>query len=103
MAEFMAFIKRENARKAEDALRADFDVAAKQSITVRDAAVLGLKEAGDGSFFYITGSDDGVKRCQELIKDMVEANTKKELLEKAKAKIKEEQEAAAAGFGGIFG
>lgn len=102
MAEFVCFVKRENARKAEEALRKDFDVAAKQSITVRDAAVLGLKEAGDGSFFSISGSDEGVKRCQELIKDFV-VDTKKDLLEKAKAKIKEEQEAAAAGFGGIFG
>jgi len=101
--EFVCFVKRENARKAEDMLRADFDLAAKQSITVRDANVLGLKEAGDGSFFYITGSDEGVKRCQELIKDMVVAATKKPFLEKAKTKIIEEQESAAAGFGGIFG
>ncbi|MBU5557510.1 MAG: hypothetical protein QW751_00300 [Candidatus Aenigmatarchaeota archaeon] len=102
MAEFICFVKRENARKAEDMLRADFDVAAKQSITVRDASALGIKEAGDGSFFYITGSDEGVKKCQELIKDFVVA-TEKQLLDKAKTKIIEEQEAAAAGFGGIFG
>lgn len=102
MAEFVCFIKRENARKAEDTLRADFDVAARQSITVRDAPALGIKEAGDGSFFYITGSDEGVQRCKELLKDFVVV-TKSALLERAKAKIKEEQEAAAAGFGGIFG
>lgn len=100
--EYVCFVKRENARKAEEALRKDFDVAAKQSITIRDAGVLGVKEAGDGTFFYVTGTDEGVKRCQELIKGFV-FTIKPELLSKAKAKIKEEEDAAASGFGGIFG
>ncbi len=100
--ELICFVKRENARKAEEALRKDFDVAAKQSITIRDAGALGVKDAGDGSFFYVTGTDEGVKRCQGLIRDFI-FNVKPELLNKAKAKIKEEEDAAAAGFGGIFG
>jgi hypothetical protein len=102
VAEYICFVKRENARKAEEALRQNFDVAAKQSITIRDAGVLGVKDAGDGSFFYVTGTDDGVKRCRELIKDFI-FTVKPQLLDKAKTKIKEEEEAAAAGFGGIFG
>lgn len=100
MAEFMTFVKRENAKKAEGALRSDFDVAAKQSITVRDAKALGIE--ADGSFFYITGSDEGVARCKELIKEFV-AEIGQEKLDKAKAEIEKESEAAASGMGGIFG
>lgn len=98
--EYITFIKKENASKAEEALRKDFDLAAKQSITVRDAKALGLKV--DGSIFYITGSDEGVNRCKELIKSFVAKATEKDL-NSAKNKIKEEEEAAAAGMGGIFG
>ena len=103
MTEWMTFVKSENARKAEEMIRADFDLAAKQSITVRDAAVIGVSEAGKGSFFYITGSDEGVQKCKDIIKELVVKDVKQQVLDKAKAKIKEEQDAAAAGFGGIFG
>ena len=98
--EFITFVKKENVRKAEEALKSDFDVAAKQSIKVRDAVSLGLK--GEGSFFYITGTDEGVERCKELLKDFIE-KVPQEDLEKAVEKIKDEDNAAAAGIGGIFG
>jgi hypothetical protein len=39
--EWMTFVKKENVMKAEEALRSDFDTAAKQSITIREAGVLG--------------------------------------------------------------
>jgi len=97
--EWITFIKRENVKKAEEKLRIDFDIAAKQSITVRDAKSLGLK--GDGSFFLINGTDDGVKRCQELIKEFVEKTDENEL-KAAEKKIKEDEEKAAEGMGGIF-
>jgi len=97
--EWITFVKRENVKKAEEVLRTDFDIAAKQSITVRDAKSLGLK--GEGSFFLINGTDDGVKRCQELIKEFIEKTDEKEL-KAAEKKIKEEEEKAAEGMGGIF-
>jgi len=97
--EWMTFVKKENAKKAEEKLRMDFDVAAKQSITVRDAKAIGLNY--DGSFFLINGDDKGVEKCKELIKDFV-AEAKKEDLDKARSIIKQEEEAAAEGMGGIF-
>ncbi|MEM5804823.1 MAG: hypothetical protein QXU82_03205 [Candidatus Aenigmatarchaeota archaeon] len=100
MAEWMAFVKKENVKKAENALRTDFDVAAKQSITVKDARSLGMKE--EGSFFYISGTEEGIKRCQELIKGMT-AQIDQKHLDKAREEIKKEEEAAAEGMGGIFG
>ena len=98
--EWVTFVKKENAKKAENILRKDFDLAAKQSIVVRDAKALGID--AEGSFFYIKGSEEGVERCKELIKEFVE-KVEEGKLKKAKEKIKEEEESAVAGFGGIFG
>jgi hypothetical protein len=98
--DWITFVKKENARKAEETLRKDFDVVARQSITVRDAGALDIKE--DGSFFLIDGTEEGVAKAKELIKDFV-FEIKKDELDKAKQKIKEEQDKAAEGFGGIFG
>ncbi|MEM5778292.1 MAG: hypothetical protein QXD43_00440 [Candidatus Aenigmatarchaeota archaeon] len=97
--EWIAFVKKENVRKAEETLKKDFDVAAKQSITVRDAKSLGLNY--DGSFFLIDGSETGVNKCKELIKDFI-FEIKEEDLKKAREIIKKEEEAAAEGMGGIF-
>ena len=96
---WITFVKKENVKKAEETLKSDFDVAAKQSITVRDAKALNLNY--DGSFFLISGDDTGVNKCKELIKDFV-AEAKKEDLDKARNLIKQEEEAAAEGMGGIF-
>ncbi len=95
---YICFVKMENAKKAEDALRKD-DVASRQSITVRDAKILGIEK--DGSFFLIDGTEQGIEKCKELIKDFAE-NIDEKILEKAKKKIKEESEKAAEGFGGLF-
>lgn len=98
--EWVCFVRNENAKKAENTLRLDFDIAAKQSITMRSAEALGIKK--DGAFFLIEGSEEGLARCKDLIKGFVEKATKEEL-ESAKQKIIEEREKAACGFGGIFG
>jgi len=97
--EWITFVKKENVKKAEEKLRMDFDVAAKQSITIRDAKSLGFNL--DGSIFLIDGSDAGVNKCKELIKEFV-FETKEVDLKKARDKIKQEEEAAAEGMGGIF-
>jgi len=97
--DWIAFVKKENVKKAEEKLKSDFDVAAKQSITIRDAKPLGLNL--DGSFFLIDGDEKGVSKCKDLIKEFV-AEAKAEELKKAQEKIKQEEEAAAEGMGGIF-
>ena len=100
MMEWITFVKSENVAKAEEALRKDFDLAAKQSITVKAASSLGIE--AQGSFFHISGTDEGVKKCKELIKEFIE-EIDEEKLEEAKKKIAEESESAAAGMGSIFG
>jgi len=97
--EWITFIKKENVRKAEDAIKSDIELASRQSLTVRDANALGIE--GEGSFFLISGTDEGVEKCKELIKEYVE-EVGEEKLEKAKEKIKEEEDKAAEGMGGIF-
>ena len=97
--EFIIFVKKENTRKAEEILKKD-DIAARESINIKDAKALGLSH--EGSIFYITGTDHGVAKCKELMKDFIVEIDSKDL-HKAKEKIKEEEEQAAAGFGGIFG
>jgi len=98
--DWVAFVKKENVNKADEKLRSDFDIAAKQSITVRDAKSLDIEK--DGSFFLINGTEEGIEKCKELIKEFVE-EIDKEYLEKAKEKIKEEEDKAAEAFGGILG
>ena len=98
--EWIVFIKKENVSKAENAVKGDLSTASRQSITVKDAKALGIDK--EGSFFLISGSDEGVKEVKELMKEYVE-DAKEEELSKAKEKIKEEEDKAATGFGGIFG
>jgi len=98
--EWICFIKKEKVKKAEELLKKDFDVAAKESITVRDAKTLGIKK--EGSFFLIRGTDHGVKYIENMLKDFVDEVDEKDL-KKAREEIKKEEDAAAEGFGGIFG
>lgn len=97
--DWMTFVKRENARKAEERLRSDFSLASKQAISVRDAKSLGIEK--DGSFFLITGTDEGVAKCKELIKEFIE-DLEQKYFDMAKKKLQEEADKAAEGFGGLF-
>lgn len=97
---WIAFVKKENVSKAEHAVKGDLSTASRQSITIKDAKSLDIDK--NGSFFLISGSDEGVEQAKELMKEYVE-DAKEEELDKAKEKIKEEEDKAAEGFGGIFG
>jgi len=98
--EWITFVKKESVNKAEEKLRSDTDLAAKQSITVRDAKSLDIEK--DGSFFLISGTEDGIEKCKELLKEFIE-EVDEEYLNKAREKIKEEENKAAEAFGGILG
>lgn len=47
--DWMTFVKKENVRKAEERLKSDFNLAAKQNITVRDARSLEIDKDGVSS------------------------------------------------------
>jgi len=76
------------------------DLISRQSILTRDASSLDIKE--DVSYLKIEGSEAGLKRAEEIAKEL---NFKKLTGKKAKEidiKIKEQEDSAASGMGMIF-
>jgi len=91
-------LESKNLQKAKDLLLKD-DVVSRASIMWREAKSFGFSE---GYYCYIGGTEEQVKRAVELSKEL----TKEVKVKESKAvisKIKEEQEKALEGFGGIFG
>ncbi len=75
------------------------DLISRQTTVVRDGEGLGLDE--DITYVMIEGSEDAVEKCKQLFADVeVEETENKEEVYKA---IKENEDAAAAGVGTIFG
>ncbi len=76
------------------------DIVSRQSIVIRDANSLDIKEAA--SYLKVEGSSDGLKRAEDLAKEL---GMKKLPVKKAKVideKIKEQEDSAATGMGMIF-
>ncbi|MBI2971270.1 MAG: hypothetical protein HYY37_02515 [Candidatus Aenigmarchaeota archaeon] len=87
----------DNKNAAEDALRKD-DVVGRQSIIVKAAHALDMKE--DGYFIIIDGSDEALKKAEELLKNIARKYEHKDVV---MAKLKEQEEAAIEGLGDILG
>jgi len=89
---------------AAQASRADAvwkdDLVSRQSITSRDAKSLGLQ--GDDRYVLVEGSDAGVTRATELLKDLAHALAGKEA-ERVYRQFRAQDEEAASGMGLIFG
>lgn len=89
---------------AADASRADVlwkdDVVSRQSVTTRDAKSLGL--SGDDRYILIEGSDAGVARASELLKDVAKPVTSA-VAERVYRRFRAQDEEAASGMGLIFG
>lgn len=90
-------VNSENKNKAELLLRGD-DLIGRQSITIRLATALGLKE--DGYFILINGSDESIKKAEDLLKGVAEKYKDGEIVIE---KIDEEEDSAIEGFGNIVG
>ncbi len=90
-------VNSENKNKAELLLRGD-DLIGRQSITVRLATALGLKE--DGYFILINGSDESIKKAEELLKGVAEKYKDGKIVIE---KIEKEEDSAIEGFGNIIG
>ena len=76
------------------------DLVSRQSIVIRDAKSLDIKE--EVSYLKVEGSAEGIKRAEELAKEL---EMKKLPVKKAKTiddKIKEQEDSAATGMGMIF-
>lgn len=93
------YLEKDKFQKASDIVLKN-DLLARQSVNFREAASLGLKEAG--YYLELDCSEEAVGEAKKLLKDLA-----KELTGKDKDKILEiiskQEESANTGFGAIFG
>ena len=90
-------VEKSNATKLKDALNKD-NVTTRASITFKDGSIIGK----DNQLCKISGTDEVIAKAKEISKDLAkeaDEKTRDEFL----AKLKEEEERASEGMGGIFG
>ena len=76
------------------------DIVSRQSILTRDSSSLALK--GDFSYLKIEGSNEGLKRAEEIAKELEFKKLNKKKAEEINKKIEEQEDSAATGMGMIF-
>ena len=76
------------------------EVVNRQSIVIRDANSLDMK--GAVSYLKVEGSAEGLKRAQELAKELGMKKLPDKKAKKIDDKIKEQEDSAATGMGMIF-
>lgn len=76
------------------------DIVSRQSVIARDAKSLGLK--GNDHYVVVEGSEAGVARATELLKDIAKPLGEKEA-DSVYRRFKSQDEEAASGMGLIFG
>lgn len=76
------------------------DLVSRQSITTRDASSLDID--GEVSFVKVEGSDDGVKRAQELAKELGFTKLAEKKANEVNERIASQEDSAASGMGMIF-
>jgi hypothetical protein len=76
------------------------DVVNRQSIVIRDANSLEMK--GAVSYLKVEGSAEGLKRAEELAKELGMKKLSDKKAKKIEEKIKEQEDSAATGMGMIF-
>ena len=92
-------VKSENAGKINTFTKDD--LVSRQSIFTRDSSSLDLE--GDVLFVKIEGSEKGLKRADELAKELEFKKLNKQKAEAINKKIVEQEDSAADGMGMIFG
>jgi hypothetical protein len=95
--EIVLQIESKNLQKVKDILLKD-DIVSRASIVFKEGKALSSKE---GYYCYISGTEEQCKRVIELTKEVAKEAAEKEKIGIIK-KIKEEQDKASEGFGGIF-
>ncbi|MEM3738229.1 MAG: hypothetical protein QW204_00580, partial [Thermoplasmata archaeon] len=89
-------VKKEFIGKIDEALKDD--MVSRQSIKIRDAKVLGINK--EVRYVLVEGSEEAVKRADEIFKPIAEKETGEDA-EKAYAAFKAEDENVASGMGFI--
>ena len=94
--EELYLVKSVDKGKVEELLKTD-DIVSRQSIIIRSASILEVED--DGFFILIKGSDESIKKADELLKDLAKKYPNKEKIIK---KINEQEDSAMQGFGNIL-
>jgi intein-encoded DNA endonuclease-like protein len=76
------------------------DIVNRQSIVIRDANSLDIKKTV--SYLKVEGSTDGLKRAEELAKELGLTKLTEKKAKQIDEKIKEQEDSAATGMGMIF-
>ena len=76
------------------------DIVSRQSILTRDSTSLNIK--GDFSYVKIEGSEKGLKRAEEIAKELELKKLAKKKAQDINEKIEEQENSAATGMGMIF-
>jgi hypothetical protein len=76
------------------------DIVSRQSILTRDANSLGVDK--DVSFVKIEGSEEGLKKAEEIAKELGFDKLDAKEAEELNKKIEEQEDSAASGMGMIF-
>ena len=92
-------IKKEDSRKIDEVLKDD--VVSRQSITTRDASSLDIDK--DVVYVKIEGSEEGIKRAEELFKEFSAKKLDEKEAEEINKKMEAQDESAALGLGNVFG
>ena len=91
-------VKSEDASKINKLIKDD--LVSRQSILNRDSSSLNIK--GDFSYLKIEGSEEGIKRAEELAKEYNFKKLDSKKAEDINKKIEEQEDSAASGMGMIF-
>ncbi len=91
-------VKSEDAGKINTVIKED--IVSRQSILTRDAGSLNIE--GNALFLKIEGSEEGVKKAEELAKEQGFSKLDEKKAEEVNKKIAEQEDSAASGMGMIF-
>lgn len=76
------------------------DLVSRQSILTRDSSSLNME--GEFSYVKVEGSENGIKRAEELAKELELKKLNKKKAKEINDKILEQEDSAASGMGMIF-
>lgn len=92
-------VKKEDSRKIDEVLKDD--LVSRQSITTRDASSLDIDK--DAVYVKIEGSEEGVRRAEELFKELSAKKLDEKEAEEINKRMEAQDESAALGLGSVFG
>ena len=92
-------VKREDSSKIDQVIKDD--TVSRQSITIRDSKSLGVEDV-DATYVKIEGSEEGLKKAEELFKEFGIKKLSDKKAREINEKIESQDNSAISGMGAIF-